>query len=304
MPISNAPSSVDLSDAPAPLTEESLDGLFPNPETDSSATPAPTTAKTATETQAPPPQAPPINEFVIQGKKSRYRNTEEATRGIDEKDDLIEKMRQRYILATGLDPVTGQSTYSTPQVSDSYMSNPEKYVQDLFEASKVSDPKLAATRYRDTQLKLVMDSLAPLAPVLSTAAKRQAIEALRAEIPDAEQVLTSPAYSQALEQMPDLREAIEAAEGNYQFHARLPGLLRVAYFTTRGVQLPELLNAARPTSPTPVRPTTSPVTPSIPQVVETKPADLSTSEGRKALIEAAKRSGIADSPWTGWEGKS
>lgn len=279
------PNMPTMSDAPASLDAATLDSLFP-------ADPVSTTATTQ-PTPAPPPTAttPTPNEPFIKGNKTVYKTREEAIEGVDRKDALIDELRQRYSLATGIDPITQRPLAASPQASDNYATNPQKWFDDL---SKAKDAETLAA----VQSKFFMDTLQPYVPTLAHATKTQAMADVKNEIPDFENIYKSPDFKATLDATPSLREAIETAEGNVKFHSRLPDLYKTAYLVHQGIRLPELLKQAAPTNtPTTVRTTNNPTSVPPPDSGPTAQLDLSTPEGRKAIIAQAENTGLNRRPW-------
>jgi hypothetical protein len=281
---------VDLSGAPGGgFDDATFDKLFPadsntvvvapaaQPPATPTGTPAPSTAP---QTQ-PTPQAPSAQP-VIKGDRSVYNSLEAATEGINQKDALIEQLRQRYALTTGIDPITGQQIgQAQPQVLD-YTQNRSKYMDDLYAAAKQSPEA-----YVDVQQKFVMDTLGPLQPLIAKYARAQAVETLTQELPDAGKFVGTPVYTNALNANPELKNAIAIAESDVKWHSRLPGLYKLAYLTGQGMQMPELLNKTTVQTPpqnaqVAPRPTAQPTTQGLTQT-SAKPS-FKTLEGIRAVI--------------------
>jgi len=237
---------VDLSKAPGGLDDATFDSLFPADGVSVAVKPAPvqqvqnqgTQQTQQTQTTQTATQATATGPF-IKGDKSVYNSPEAAIEGINQKDALIEQLRQRYALTTGIDPITGQAVGQSAQVVDDYTQNPNKYLDDLYAAAKQGGPQA----YTAVQQKLIMDTLKPFAPVLSNLAKNQAVETVAKENPEAAKFIASPNYQKTMEANPDLASAIATAESDNRFYSRLPGLYRLAYLAGQGMQLPELLKA-------------------------------------------------------------
>lgn len=284
---------IQLNDSPAPLDDATFDSLFP---TDGSgATPAaqpqsaPAGTTPAATAQPPAPVAQPTDTPYLQGTKSIYKTPEAAVEGINQKDALIDQLRQRYALTTGIDPITNQPIQAQPvPQGTNYYEDPQKYLTDLYDAAKAGP-----NQYRDVQAKFLMDTLSPIAPAITKLARDQALETLKSEIPDAPAFIGTPVYQKALEQNPELKNAITTAESDFRFHSRLPGLYKIAYYTGQGTQLPELLKAqaqAQPQNqPAPVRPTMQPSTSSPP--TQTARPSLRTIDGIRAVIQEAEARG-------------
>jgi hypothetical protein len=105
---------------------------------------------------------------------------EDAAKGVNEKDTLIEQLRQRYALTTGIDPITGKpvGVNGQPQPDQiDYTQQPDRYLDDLYNAAKKGGPEA----YLDVQQKFIFDSVKPLQPILQKAARDQASESLVAK---------------------------------------------------------------------------------------------------------------------------
>lgn len=300
------PGTVDLSDAPAGLDDATFDSLFPSDGQNVVAAPqAQPVTQTVQQQQQPTPQAQPVTQVTqpsttsqpfIKGDKSVYNTAEAAVQGINQKDALIETLRQRYALTTGIDPITGQPVTQAnqpiqPQVPD-YNQDPKLYMQDLYKAAQTTPEA-----YRDVQQKFLLDTLKPLQPYIQKAAREQAMEALTSDpsLKDAGTFIGTPAYQAALDNNPELKNAIVAAESDMQWHSRLPGLYKIAYLAGRGQQLPDLLaqqSAAIPNSTpsAPVRTTAQPTTPNAP-APSARPS-FGTLEGIRATIAEAEARGM------------
>jgi hypothetical protein len=283
---------IQLNNSPAPLDDATFDSLFPTDG--SSATPAaqPQAAPGTTPAAPAQPAAPastPNDSPYLTGAHSVYKTPEAAIEGINQKDQLIETLRQRYALTTGIDPISGQPVGQAPVAQqNNYYEDPQRYLTDLYAAAKAGPQQ-----YRDVQAKFMMDTLAPIAPAITRMAREQALDTLKSDIPDAPAVIGTPAYQKALDQNPELKQAIATAEGDFRFHSRLPGLYKIAYLTSQGTQLPDLLKAnvtAQPKIPLAApRPTMTPGTPS--PATQTARPNMKTIEGIRAIIADAESRG-------------
>jgi len=279
---------IKLDNAPQGLDDATFDSLFPA-EASQTQSVQQTTAKPDQQIQHPVVQQTQPGYF-LQGEKSVYKTAEDATRGINEKDAVIEQLRQRYALTTGIDPITGKPVGSNGQPQDvvDYSQQPDRYLDDLYNASKKGGPEA----YRDVQSKFIFDTVKPLQPILQKAARDQALETLSAEIPATKGFVGTVNYTKALELNPELKQAITISEQDYRFHSRLPGLYKLAYLTAQGMQLPELLRAqasqtqttsqTQQTQQLPVR-TTVQQTTSSPATQTARPT-FKTIEGIRATI--------------------
>jgi hypothetical protein len=244
------------------------------------------------------PQIPqvPSDDFFLKGSNSVYKTREEALKGIDEKDSLIQQLRNTVVAMTGVDPVTRRpigSPQPAPQGPVSYNEKPEAYFEDLKNAVTRNDPNA----YREAQQRLIMDTLAPVAPLIQSFAKQQALEKMSNDIKDFRPFYGSDQYNAVLKENPKLAQAIEMAESNVGLSQDLPDLYKLAYAYGQYKRLPDLVKTAQtaaPSQPNPstVRPTTAPST--IPPALQDERVSqtLSTPEGRKAIIEAAKARGL------------
>jgi hypothetical protein len=294
---------VQLQNAPAGLDDATFDSLFPSnpppivtqPPQQTAPKPDGNQAPPATQ-QTPPPaaQQPPASEPFIKANSSVYKTAEDAVKGINEKDALIDQLRTRYALTTGIDPVTGKPLVPQGQVAElDYTQNPKQYLEDLYAAASKNDP----AAYAGVQQKLVMDTLKPVQPIIAQTVKAQAIQAVSSENPEVGKFVSSAALQTTLEANPDLKTAITTAENDSRFYSRLPGLYKLAYFANQGMQLPELLKAKNPppansqtTQPAQVR-TTTPQTTLAPGQVAARPS-FNTIAGIKATIAEMEGKGV------------
>lgn len=284
------PTRIDMSDAPVELDGPTLDSLFP-------ADPVPTVAQPPAPDASPAPSAVPTTtapaEPFVKGNRSVYKTREAAVEGIDQKDALIEQMRQQYSLVTGVDPITKQPIGSqAANASESYIGNAKRYVADLKAAT--TEEQLASV-----QQKLILDTLQPMAPAISGVTRAAASRQVEAEIPDFNTFYNSEAYQEVLSKVPTVREAIEMAESDIRFHARLPELYKTAYLVSRGIQLPELLKRNSASAQPAGRPTASGTTATpIPDNTPSGGRTVRTGEGRKSIIaDFESKHGNTTLPW-------
>lgn len=284
---------VQLGQAPAGLDDATFDSLFPAEPSQVVQPTQQVAAKQDPQTQQT--QQPVIqqgqNGYFLQGEKSVYKTAEDAQRGINEKDAVIEQLRQRYALTTGIDPITGKPVGVNGQPQDvvDYSLQPDRYLDDLYNAAKKGGPEA----YRDVQSKFIFDTVKPLQPILQKAARDQAVETLSTEIPAAKAFIGTANYTKALELNPELKSAIAIGETDHRFHSRLPGLYKLAYLTAQGMQMPELLRAqatqtqttsqTQQTQAQPVRTTVQQTTTSPSTTQATRPS-FKTIEGIRATI--------------------
>lgn len=285
--------TVDMSDSPNGLDDAMFDQLFPADGTASQVVAQP--QPPVTQPNPPVTQAPPVQTQsgpFIKAANTVYETPEAAIRGINEKDALIEQLRQRYALTTGIDPISGRpvSSQTSQPAPTNYYQQPDRYVQDL-----VDSQKRGPEAYRDVQSKFITDTLEPLKPLIQRAAREQAIEQVNGEIKDIGTFISSPAYQRALDANPELKVAISTAETDTQWHHRLGPLYKIAYYTGQGMQLPELLKA-QPASTQAVtqstsRPALSAPTSSIPSPSSDVPS-FKDLKGIRATIAAMEAKGV------------
>jgi hypothetical protein len=239
---------VQLNDVPGSLDDNAMfDSLFPADSNGAATlsaqqTTQPAGTQTVQQQQvSQQTQTTVSNEPFLKGSKSVYKTSEAAVEGINQKDALIDTLRQRYALTTGIDPITGQPVGQMLQNApdpNNYASNPDKYMKDLYEAAK-SGPE----NYAGVQQKFIMDSLRPLQPIIASAAKNQALENVSRENAEIPKFVNSDAYNKTLDANQDLKDAIATSEADVRFHSRLPGLYKLAYLAGQGMQVPEILKA-------------------------------------------------------------
>lgn len=219
--------------------------------------------------QASTPEAP-----FLQSEHSVYKTAEEAIKGTNEKDALIDQLRSQLETQTGHDPITGRPDANIPQ---SYLQNPAGYVEALSKAVQDGD----AEAYAGTQTRLMDEYLAPIAPLLSHVAKTNAVQSVGSELQGFSEFMGGDSYKETLDAVPELGEAIEAAESNLALQSKLPQLYKLAYFADRGRRLPEIMQASA-----------SQGAPAAP-VVETSrtqapPAPTTTPIGSQSSVEAIR----------------
>ena len=293
---------IQLQNAPAGLDDATFDSLFPSNPPPIVTQPPQQVAKQPDGSQAPPTtqqtpppvaQQPPASEPFIKANSSVYKTAEDAVKGINEKDALIDQLRTRYALTTGIDPVTGKPIAAQPQIDQlDYTQNPKQYLEDLYAAASKNDP----AAYAAVQSKLIADNNKPFLPIIADAVRTRAIKAFTSESPAAAQFVDSALYQKTLEANPDLKIAITTAENDPRFYSRLPGLYKLAHFAGQGMQPVETPKVQPPpvnlqtTQPAPVR-TTTPQTTLAPGQVATRPS-FNTIAGIKATITEMEGKGV------------
>src|SRR5271166_354558 len=228
---------VQLHDAPGSLDDEAFDSMFPaeprqlqTPVQQTVVQPAGTTPQSQTQEQIDAQ-----NQYYLKADKTVYKTADEAIKGINHKDEIIardkatiEQLRQRYVLTTGIDPITGQPVGQPQQTnaqSLDYSRNPDKYLDDLAKAAQGGKP----SDYAQVQGKFIDDRLAPLAPLIAQVARQQAITEASKINPEIGKFVGTEQYDKTMQYNPDLANAIATAEQNSQFHSRLPGLYKLAH---------------------------------------------------------------------------
>lgn len=288
----NPNGQLDFTDFPANM---SLDDLFQDEPTSQATSLSQGTPELVAEQPQIAPATPQTPSWEpIKTTKSVYQTREEAIRGIEQKDTLLEQLRQNEIQRTGIDPFTQRQVVpqAQPVVPQRYLDNPDKYMQDLVNGAE-NNPR----DYVNSQIQLFNEYLAPLGPAIQEIVKSRAEKSLTSQLPDFESVRSSPHFNAVLDELPDLKEAILGAENNFQAMDKLPGLYKIAYLAARGRQLPELLNAqAQPVpsaTPTQARPAMS-TSQGMPPSTPTPTPNPSTPEGRKAIIDLMEQRGVLD----------
>lgn len=286
---------MDLSDAPS--GELDLDSIFGEDHGAGTTTNSTPTESQATTTTVTPQATTPVEPVIKTKTGTVYKTLDDAVTGIEHKDALIVQLREQVQKATGQDPLKPTRRQDPQQVD--YTQDPEKYLEDLASAVNKKDTKA----YMDVQRKLVFDTLGPVTPTLIALSRANAERVVSESIPGFKGFLHSNEYAGLKDQAPLLADAISQAESNPQAGAQLPELYRVAYFATRGMTVPEIVQNAQ--TPTPVvsvpRPTVhSTASAPPPASASTRPAvnmSLESRDGRKSIIEQFEAQGGMDRKW-------
>lgn len=232
---------------------------------------------TTVEPQASPPEA------FLKGEHSVYNSADEAIKGINEKDRVINELRSRLESTTGHDPLRATTEPNSPQ---SYTENADGFIETLSRASNDGN----ADAYRDAHVQLMSEVLSPLAPVLSGLAKTQAVDSVSEKVQGFREFVGSDAYKNTLDASPELAEAIALAEGNIGLQAKLPGLYEMTFYQHRGRQAPELVRAAatpREAPQAPVLESSRPQAPPAPPSTSSNTGRLESIRAQIAQMEAA-----------------
>lgn len=275
-----------LNDAPGGV-DNFLDSLFQPAPTVITSPPivqAQQTQEPQAQTTIPSPQAP---SFSLKAGSTEYKSIEEAQRGIEHKDALIEQMRRQLQVVNGVDPITSKPVQNQPI---SYMQNPKQYLEDLVNGAE-TDP----AKYVSTQQQFIGEILSPLMPIVNRTIQREAEEQLSAQFSDFRTVQASPEFKKFVTDRPALSNAIEAAKNNPQLSGILPELLGTAYLATKGlsgntvpvqqvIQQPDAQNV-RPTL------TQSTLTPPDPTQAQARPLNIADKAQRQEWIKQVEANG-------------
>ncbi len=282
-----------------PPGEDSLfNELFP-PEGSEPVETAPQPPPQQNPPQVPQSQPEPTRpEFVLETRTgTRYRTADEAARGIEEKDRLIENLRRAVSSLSGVDPLNNRPVSQTPQ---SYAANPQRYIEDMAEAAARKD----WNRYAQIQAQFISEiqaaNISPYMPVIQEVGKLRALEQVSAEIAEFRRFYGSAEYAKVLEQNPELQEAIVVCETDPQYAPRLAGLYRTVWRIYLGT-VPQQTIQQQPSQPAPSpqpRPTMTatqlpPPQPQGQSLGRSVSELMRTSQGRKQLISEYERKGIS-----------
>jgi hypothetical protein len=175
------------------------------------------------------------------------------------------------------------------------LEDQESYFSDIASAVEKKDTRA----YMEAQQKLIMDTLGPIAPTLTSLSRAHAEQVVSQQIPEFKGFLSSEDYRTVAQDAPLLADAIKSAEANPAAAAQLPELYRVAYLAAQGRRVPELILSAARSAPVPSRPTVH-STPSVPPPgngVQAAQPSLDTKDGRKVLIEQLEGKGVTNLKW-------
>jgi len=266
---------MDISDELAGL---SLDDVFGTADSPNPNDPQP--QATTQDVTPPAQQVTPAEPFLKASTGTVYKSAEDAVRGIEQKDALIQKLRQEAIERTGVDPVTGQPVQKAPQVVN-YTQDSEKFLTDLRDAATKGDTK----KYTDIQKQFVQDVIAPYAPMLTGYAKQQAVDAVSAKYSDFKQFAQSEDYVQTLNENPILKNSIAMAESSPERTADLTEFYTMAHRLNSARKLPEIVQQQHAVA-TQVRPTVSSGAPQAPMASTrvAAPPSLESKEGRAEIM--------------------
>lgn len=232
--------------ADAPGGDINLDELFPNPEVASQSQHPPVVVPS--QTTPPPPQ-----DFLRTATGTVYRSSEDAVRGIEEKDRIIAELRANRAAETGHDPLR-----RTPQEA------PKDPRQELFERLSKAAGSGNAVDYVETLQEITRQTIAPYAPMIAEVGREKAIRGVTAENPQIREFMASPDYRAVLERRPRLAQAIANAEADPQLADQLQEFYGLAYAEAVSRRVPQIARDAAQSAPPPPpnpRPTLSTSTP-------------------------------------------
>lgn len=281
--------------AGVPEADLSFDDIFGSPQEGLVVTPPQTTAPTEGEVQPQAPVAPqaPVTQpsFDFKTKTGTvYKSVEDAIRGTEEKDTLIETLRQEAIARTGIDPVTRKPAGHQSEAPRNYLSDPSQFTKDLRKAVESNDDMA----YAQANMKLLADFLQPIEPLITSYAQQKAIESVSKDISEFQAFRNSADFSKVLETNGALRQAITVAESDVRLSNQLPELYKLTYWASQGLKTPDLIKAAQAQAAAapPQAPVRTPMQGSTlaPESRGAAPT-VSTTEGRKAIIEQFEKSG-------------
>lgn len=174
---------------------------------------------------APQPQVQqPVGPFLRTATGTVYNTPEDAVRGTEEKDRIIQRLREDYVRQTGVDPITGQSA------SQRQAQERKKQLYDMsLKALAGGDPE----KFYEAQAAIAADvlnsTLAPIVPAFSNMAKASALSTASRSNPEMSKFVGSQEYTTALAARPKLQMAIQRAESEPGLSQDLPDLYQMAY---------------------------------------------------------------------------
>lgn len=244
------------------------------------------------------PQAAPQRPYLQASTGTVYNTHEDAVRGTEEKDRQLEQMRQTFIAMHGYDPISGKPVRFNPYNNEqevNYARDPERLYDDLAKANGDGNRPPDKRAYAAVMQKLLHDTYGP---VMTQSAKTVTLTNLERRYPGITSFVEGDKYRDYLSERELLSQAIQASETQPGMQAQLADLYVLAYEGANGRNLPQILKTARetssptnPTSSSAPRPTLQPTSQPAPSGTSVAP-DMSTPEGRKAIIEAGRARGL------------
>lgn len=267
----------------------------------------PTTEPTEPVVEAKPTPSEP--EFYIKTEGTVYKSREDAERGVQQKDQLINQLRSMVSAATGEDPLARAGAKptqtTTPKQPVSYLRDSGRYAEDLQKAAELGQKTGNWDAYRNVQAQLqyevVQGAVGPYMPVVQNVGRQQAINDVIRTNPDFRTFYASEEYQKVLEARPKLASFIQYAEQQPTMQEELKELYQSVWDARQAAKLPELVKQHQtPQNPTPRMPQQSIARPSL-QVPDQQRAqvrpntpDFGSSAGRQAIINDLRQKGIED----------
>jgi len=256
-----------------------------------------TTTSATSATTTTQPQATVVEWKPIRTKTGTVYDTYEANvQGIEQKDTVIEQLRDRLKAITGQDPLKPQPVTSE---QPNYLDDPTRFADDLADAAKKGD----AGRYQKVFIRQMEEYLAPIRPLIQDYAQSRAKAQVSSEIKDFDTFVGSQDFTKTLERNPALANAISGASQYIRFSQQLPELYRLAYESYTARRVPELVQAAQtgaqttPAATTASRSTTTTGTTlstGAPVTTGTVQELMKTREGRAEIKRQFEASGGAE----------
>ena len=241
------------------------------------------------------PQEPEPEMYLRTSTGTVYKTSEDAVRGTEEKDRLIEQLRQTAIASTGYDPIDKKPVQiAQPSQEPNYATDAARYYTDLSAASSKGDAKA----FHQIQSKMFHDTLGPYLPAVADSAKNNVLENVASEYGDFKEHIRSDGYKEYLEERSIIKTAIETAEADPRRASELKDLYILAYEASKGHKLPELIKSAKTNSPaSTTQGRTLLATTTAPQVsTSNQLPDISTPEGRAEIKRRFEQGGGLDVP--------
>lgn len=273
MPIETSPDRlgyVPMADAPG--ADINFDDLFP---------PEGFQAEPQAHVEQTPPQQPqaPSNEPFLKAGESVYLTAEDAAKGVQHKDELINRYRT-FLKDSGVDPNTFQRTAPEPQAQQpkpqeqqspyQYYGNGKKFYESVAKAVDSRNPDEFERIQREYTREAINAELAAYVPIMGEVTRQRAVRQVSQEIPDFNNFINSEDFRKVQDKLPSLKQAIQLAETNPQAADYLREYFQMAYFINKGINAGSTQPQA---APQPVAPATPPtVRPTLTQSNLTPPS--------------------------------
>jgi hypothetical protein len=312
--LDNSPAEPQADWAP-PGGDEDFDSFFQRVGNDgesladSNAIPAEPTTEPAEPAPAQTPASQPSKFELKTATGTVYKSPEDAVKGIEQKDQLINQLRSMVAAVTGEDPLSksgikpGQTP--APQKPVRYLEDRRRFAQDLTKAAEVGQSQDNWDPYGNVLgqyvYEIVQSAVGPYMPVVQNVGKQQAIEDITRDNPEFRKFYGSEEYQKVLEERPKLATYIQTLEGNPTMQEDLREMYISAWEHAQARKVPELVKQHQnPPTPTPRMPSQPVSRPSVQVPDQNRVAaqpnrpSLATSAGRRAIIEDAEAKGVAD----------